>query len=286
MFTMAKIRDTSTYLDQHLTSNDYYAEGEQVAGQWHGGLASRFGTAPGRQIHSGDQAFRLLRENINPVANGKLTQRNMEDSIRFFDFQRSAQKSISLLHALTGDERLAAVHDLAAAEALSEPKSFAACRVRDGVAVSTQETRHTGNVCAAVFRHDASRALNPQLHTHFVIADVTWDEAHRRMVALESCEMVRAIGDAGKAYHNVAENAALQAAVAHRFERVSVLRGHDLLAETLNTVLGALDLGMLKQSTKTGGAGLVVLDTDERLLVPPLWDQGRTCPRTVEHQVC
>ena len=396
MFTMAKIKDGSTYLDHHLTSNDYYAEGEQVVGRWQGGLASRLGMAPDQQIHSGDRSFRLLRGNINPATNQKLTQRNGKKSICFFDFQCSAQKSVSILHALTGDERLAAAHDLAAAQAFAELEAFAACRVRAGAAAWSQNTRATGNLCAATFRHDASRALDPQLHTHFVVANATWDEAQQRMVALESCEMVKAIRYAGKVYQNalarevqalgydiegirsekgvvegfeiqgvsaelraryskrraeveagikafeqekgrlpsraeiavitrqtrsakmagiptpavhaaqlaqlseteheqlqtltamarrradrarseastvsaddhtgVAEAMALEAAVAHRYERASVLCGHDVLSEALNTTLGLLDLAKLKQSMQTGGAGLVALDANESLL--------------------
>ena len=396
MFSMAKITDGSTYLEHHLARNDYYAEGEKVVGQWRGGLASRLGIRKGQQIHSGDQAFRLLRDNVNPATSQKLTQRNVENSIRFFDFQCSAQKSVSLLYALTGDGRLAAAHERAADEAFDELESFAACRVRTGAAVHTQKTRHTGNVCAAVFAHDASRALDPQLHKHFVVANATWDEVQGRMVALESVEMVKAIRYAGKVYQNAlarqvqalgydieesrdekgaiegfeiqgvspelrarfskrradveagiktfeeeegrspsraeiavitrqtrdakmaeiltpavranqlaqlsdaermqlqtlqtaalrrvdcarsrisqvpavdytgaAESAALQAAVAHRYERASVLRGHDMLAEALNTALGTLDLQRLKQSIQTSDAGLVALDTDERLL--------------------
>ncbi len=396
MFTMAKITDGSTYLDGHLASNDYYAEGEQVVGEWRGRLASRLGIVPGQQIHSGDRAFRLLRENINPATGEKLTQRNLENRIAFFDFQCSAQKSVSLLRALTGDERLATAHDLAAAEAFAELETFAACRVRDGAAASSQQTRQTGNVCAAAFRHDASRALDPQLHTHYVVANATWDESQGRMVALENCEMVKAIRYAGKVYQNALarevkalgydieenrsekgvvegfeirgvsselrtrfskrraeveagiekfkqengrppsraeitvitretrsvkmaeistpevragqlaqvsmeehrqlealkvellrrvarvstdsnqtptvgedaslENAALQAAVAHRYERASVLRAHDVVAEALNFALGTLDLRKLKSCIHMGGAGLVALDKDGDLL--------------------
>ena len=199
---MAKIRDGSTYLDHHLCANDYYAEGETVSGRWQGQLAARLGLVEGQAIQAGDTAFRMLRENVNPANGEKLTQRNVEGSIRFFDFQCSAQKSVSLLRALTGDERLATAHDLAAAEAFVELETFAACRVRAGAAASSQATRHTGNVCAAVFRHDASRALDPQLHTHFVIANATWDDTQQRMVALESCEMVSAVRYAGKVYQN------------------------------------------------------------------------------------
>ena len=387
---MAKIRDGSTYLDNHLCANDYYAEGESVAGQWQGQLATRLGLEEGQAIQAGDTAFRMLRENVNPATGEKLTQRNVEGSIRFFDFQCSAQKSVSVLHALTGDERLAGAHDRAAARAFAELEGFAACRVRAGAAAWSQDTRATGNLCAAVFRHDASRALDPQLHTHFVVANATWDERQQRMVALESCEMVKAIRYAGKVYQNelarevqglgysieqsrnekgmvegfevqgvslevrqrfskrraeveagitafektkgrapsaaeisvitrqtrsekmpetstpavraaqvaqltVAERKELQAvtvaarqrgplldatnghfkpeqpnheqaalgsAVAHRFERASVLRGHEVLAEALNADLGRLDLQKLKGEVRAGAAGLVALEKD------------------------
>ncbi len=386
---MAKIRDGSTYLDKHLCANDYYAEGESVAGQWQGELAARLGLAEGQEIQAGDAAFRQLRENVNPATGEKLTQRNVEGSIRFFDFQCSAQKSVSILHALTGDERLAGAHDRAAARAFSELEGFAACRVRAGAAAWSQDTRATGNLCAAVFRHDASRALDPQLHTHFVVANATWDEQQGRMVALESCEMVKAIRYAGKVYQNelasevqalgysteqsrnekgmvegfeiqgvslavrqrfskrraeveagivafekakgrapsaaeigvitrqtrngkmteistpavraaqaaqltaaerkelqaltvaarqrgpvlgqngadnlgeqTREQAALGAAVTHRFERASVLKGHEVLAEALNADLGKLNLQRLKGEMRAGSAGLVALEKE------------------------
>ena len=387
---MAKIRDGSTYLDNHLCANDYYAEGESVSGQWQGQLAARLGLVEGQTIQAGDTAFRRLRENVNPATGEKLTQRNVEGSIRFFDFQCSAQKSVSVLHALTGDERLAGAHDRAAAHAFAELESFAACRVRAGAAAWSQDTRATGNLCAAVFRHDASRALDPQLHTHFVVTNATWDDRQQRMVALESCEMVKAIRYAGKVYQNelarevqglgyqveqsrndkgmvegfeiqgvslavrqrfskrraeveagiaafekakgrtpsaaeisvitrqtrtekmaeistpavraaqaaqlttverealqtltvaarqrgplldgsngtartdepTREQAALGAAVAHRFERASVLKGHEVLAEALNADLGKLDLQKLKAEVRAGSAGLVPLEKD------------------------
>jgi len=43
MFTMAKIRDGSTYLGNHLSANDYYAEGEKVRGYWIGEAALMLG---------------------------------------------------------------------------------------------------------------------------------------------------------------------------------------------------------------------------------------------------
>ena len=58
------------------------------------------------------------------------------------------------------------------------------------------------------------------------------------------------------------EQAALGAAVAHRFERASVLKGHEVLAEALNADLGKLDLKKLKGEVRAGSAGLVALEKD------------------------
>ena len=58
------------------------------------------------------------------------------------------------------------------------------------------------------------------------------------------------------------EQAALGAAVAHRFERASVLKGHEVLAEALNADLGKLDLQKLKGEVRAGSAGLVALEKD------------------------
>jgi hypothetical protein len=95
------------------------------------------------------------------------------------------------------DQRLYAAHDSAAAKAFSELERFAA--YRSGL---TRQPQISGNVCAAAFRHDASRALDPQLHTHFVVANATWDSDQKRWLALDTCEMFRAIRYAGKVYQN------------------------------------------------------------------------------------
>ena len=388
MFTMAKVHDGSTYLDNHLCANDYYAEGESVVGRWHGRLTTRLGIEPGQHIHAGDAAFQMLRNNINPATGKKLTQRDVKDRIPFYDFQCSVQKSVSLLYTLAGDERLSGAHGRALKEAFAELQSLAACRVRQGSAASSKDMRNTGNLCAARFRHDTSRSLDPQLHDHFVIANATWDEQTQRIVALETCAMIKAIRFCSKVYQNALarevqalgyrivqsrdtkgnivgfevegvsadlcrrfskrrqevedgiaafrqergrapsaaevsaitrrtrseklaeistaevraaqlaqvsadelqhlrsitaaahrqssaavsrdanhrpagatnERVALEQAAAHRFERASVLHGHDLLAEALNVGLGAVDLQALKREVRAGTARLVSLE--------------------------
>ena len=171
MFTCKKIRNGSTYLGTHLTANDYYCEGEHVMGTWVGKGAELLGIAD-QAIDKNDTAFESLRLNQHPDGSGQLTPRNVENSIRFFDFQCSAQKSVSIMAVTLGDQRLYEAHDRASRLALGELERFAAIQSGQG---HRKRRETTGNICAAAFRHDASRELDPQLHTHFVVANATWD---------------------------------------------------------------------------------------------------------------
>ena len=196
MFTCAKIKDGSTYLSNHLSANDYYCESEQVIGTWLGKGAERL-NLESKAIGKDDWVFEALRTNRSPDGSGRLTPRTAKDGVRFFDFQCSAQKSVSLMAVTLGDRRLFDAHDRAARKAFTELERFAACR-----SGWSREPQITGSLCAAVFRHDASRALDPQLHTHCVVPNATWNPQRQRWLALDTCEMFRAIRYAGKVYQN------------------------------------------------------------------------------------
>jgi conjugative relaxase-like TrwC/TraI family protein len=58
------------------------------------------------------------------------------------------------------------------------------------------------NVVAAAFRHTASRALDPQVHTHLVTANATWDAQSKSWRAMTEFEMLRAVRYAGKVFQN------------------------------------------------------------------------------------
>ncbi|MBI5771178.1 MAG: relaxase domain-containing protein [Verrucomicrobia bacterium] len=198
---MAKLRDGSTYLANHLTANDYYSEKESVTGVWVGQAAERLGLA-GREICAHDDAFERLRGNRHPLTGRKLTARTGDGRIVFLDFQCSAPKSVSLLAVTFGDERLRQAHREAVSVAFAELERFAARRVRDGAAAWSEQVKITGNLCAARFEHDASRALDAQLHTHLVTANATFDAAAQKWFALTEREMLAAIRYAGKVYQN------------------------------------------------------------------------------------
>ena len=194
---MAKIRDGANYLSRHLAANDYYCENETVVGQWVGSGAERLGLTG--EIRAGDVAFENLRRNRLPDGSGKLTPRDGAARIRFYDFQCSAPKSVSIMAVTLGDERLLAAHDRSAVVAFAELEKFAATQANT---VLVRQNRITSNVTAGKFRHTASRALDPQVHTHHVTAAGTWDEASGGWRALTEFEMVRAVRYAGKVYQN------------------------------------------------------------------------------------
>lgn len=198
---MAKIRNGSTYLGNHLTANDYYSEKEAVTGEWTGLAAEKLGLA-GRRIGAKDEAFERLRQNRHPLTGRKLTSRMGAGRIVFLDFQCSAPKSVSMLAVTFGDERLRTAHREAVTVAFAELERFAARRVRAGDAAWSEQTAATGNLCAARFEHDASRALDAQLHTHLVTANATFDAKANRWFALTERQMLAAIRYAGKVYQN------------------------------------------------------------------------------------
>ena len=88
------------------------------------------------------------------------------------DVTLSAPKSVSLLAMVGGDERIVDAHDKAVGATLAWVEEHAVrTRVQDR---ATGAMVRTGGqkMVAATFRHDTSRNLDPQLHTHCVIANM------------------------------------------------------------------------------------------------------------------
>ena len=92
------------------------------------------------------------------------------------DLTFSAPKSVSLAALVGGDRRIVEAHDRAVAATLAWVEKHAAeTRMKDA---ETGRMMRTGNqkIVAATFRHDTSRNLDPQLHTHAVLANMVQGE--------------------------------------------------------------------------------------------------------------
>mgnify|MGYP002292394738 FL=1 len=200
MFTAAKIKAThgkgADFYRQHLANNDYYSEHDRVEGHWRGRLTSVFGL---ENESVAQDVFSLFQQNLNPSTKQKLTPRNHPNSVRFYDFQCSAQKSVSVMSLF--DSRLVEAHRKAVEVGMRELERFAAVRIRKGESYATKNFEFTGKFIYAQYHHDNSRMLDPQLHTHNVIVNVT-QEGNGSFKALDPSQMFKAIRYAGKSYQN------------------------------------------------------------------------------------
>jgi conjugative relaxase-like TrwC/TraI family protein len=180
MITVSQIRGGKNYMERHLSSNDYYSENETVVGQWMGKSADLLGI---KDQAVTNQSFTALATNRHPKNGEKLRPR--DSKVSFHDFVISAPKSVSVAALVGGDERLREAYDQCVEKAFSRMESFAARRERKGEFHGTEQCVRTGESIAAVFKHDTSRLLDPQLHTHMVFANVTWDQDQGQWFALQ-----------------------------------------------------------------------------------------------------
>lgn len=189
MFTgvaQKNIAVAKSYFDEHLSHNDYYTQGEVEQGRWIGLGGEQLGLMEGQPICR--ESFMALCDGRHPLNGERLTQRlNQEGNRRvFFDFTCSTPKSVSILAVTMNDERVVRAHQEAARFAAKELERFAATRIRVGGA---DENRRTGNVIGAEFLHNSSRALDPQLHTHFTFFNATFDAKEQRWKALQEADI-------------------------------------------------------------------------------------------------
>jgi conjugative relaxase-like TrwC/TraI family protein len=193
MLTIRAMSDGSGYSARHLQHSDYYAEGERVIGQWQGRGAEMLGLAG--EVQS--EEFEALRQGLDPQSGEFLRQRHSADRTaadgtthshgrNLYDFTISAPKSVSIMAKLGGDARLVEAHKKAVGETLTELEHRAASRVRRDQA---NDNRTTGNLVLAVYHHDTSRELDPQLHTHAVAANLTYDGVEGRWKALQAYDI-------------------------------------------------------------------------------------------------
>ena len=193
--TQTNLKNAKSYFAEHLSIGDYYGENARIQGEWLGKGAIKLGLSG---AVAADE-FLALCDNKHPKRTGRLTQRR--DAVRrvFYDFTFSPPKSVSVAGLVAGDRRIIAGHNDAVRVALRELEQFAAARLRSG---KRNSDRRTGNIVAALFQHDTSRALDPHLHTHCIIFNATYDSAEHRWKALQNYEMLGAQKFAETVYYH------------------------------------------------------------------------------------
>lgn len=155
---------------------DYYLDPHEPTGRWCG--RGRTAMSLTGEVDGGD--LRFLLEGRHPGHGGVLGRRFGDRSARGFDATFSAPKSVSALWALSPDRfvraEVLAAHDAAVDAALGWFETHGAVTRRGTDGVHQVDTR---GIVAAVFRQHASRTVDPQLHTHAVIAAKVQDPSGR-----------------------------------------------------------------------------------------------------------
>lgn len=145
----------------------YYLD-DLSPGKWHGSVAAGLGLDG--QVEAG--ALCSVLSGAHPLTGRQLSAR--PTVVSGFDLTFSAPKSVSALYALTDPEHAAAVlraQRAAVDQALNYVDAHA-LSVRRGTGDDRSIGRARGTV-AALFMHDVSRALDPHVHTHVVVANCT-----------------------------------------------------------------------------------------------------------------
>lgn len=151
-------------------ADDYYAK-DGTAMQWQGEGADTLGLSG----EVDQKRFReLLEGKIDEKTQLKRTPPGGPTKERIgYDLTFSAPKGVSLQALVDGDQRIIAAHDKAVTAAIKEAEMLAMARHTVNKKTSVE---NTNNLVVAKFRHETSRALDPDLHTHALVMNMTQRE--------------------------------------------------------------------------------------------------------------
>ncbi len=162
----------------HASSGYYKAEGYYLEGSNDAEKSSQFyGKAAeeaGLTDTFSDDRFTAILDGQTP--DGKLLGRirnGERDHRAGIDLTFSAPKAVSIAALIGGDDRIIAAHTSAVKTALDYAEANLV-QTRKYVNGKLQ-VETGGKIIAGIFQHDTSRALDPQLHTHAVIANMVKD---------------------------------------------------------------------------------------------------------------
>jgi conjugative relaxase-like TrwC/TraI family protein len=162
--------EQSRYYERQVAQgrDDYYSGRGESPGRWTG----RAGDVLGLAGVVDEEGFIALMEGRHPGTGERLRRVGGRSKVAAFDLTFSAPKSVSVLFAV-GDpglgRALVEAHEAAVNAALGYLEREA-CRVRRGRGGARREVGE--GFVAAAYRHRMSRAEDPQLHTHVVVANM------------------------------------------------------------------------------------------------------------------
>lgn len=202
MMGLAKIApDGWAYYAREIAAGveDYFVGYGEETGRWVGRGASALGLS--RPVDA-DNLSRLFGQGVHPCSGAPLGRpfESIKTAVAGYALSFSPPKSVSVMWALAPAEIADQVregHDAAVAAALEFLQDHAAfCRRGHGGAV--QEA--TGGYLAAVFVHRTSRAGDPQLHSHVLVANKVQARSDGRWLTVDGRELYEVQKAAGMLY--------------------------------------------------------------------------------------
>ncbi|HGX6606810.1 TPA: conjugative transfer relaxase/helicase TraI [Shigella boydii] len=164
MLSISSIKGDAGYYSHE---DNYYASGS-LDSRWMGEGAEKLGLKG--EVASADMdAVRQGKlsdgSDLSRMVNGVNKHRSG------YDLTFSAPKSVSVMALVGEDRRFIEAHNRAVAVVMQEVEKLVSARITEE---GKTETVLTGNMVAALYNHDTSRDLDPQLHTHALVFNATF----------------------------------------------------------------------------------------------------------------
>lgn len=167
IYTLKSASQAAQYYEQ----GDYYIKGDTIENNvWFGNGAKDLGLTGAVDA----KQFKKLLEGELPNGTklgGGYDERGNQKHRPGYDLTFSACKSASILAVVGGDQRITQAHLSAVKSVLTNIEDTLA-----GTRIKTQgnvKIVKTNNITAALFNHTDSRLLDPNLHTHCIILNIT-----------------------------------------------------------------------------------------------------------------
>ncbi|EEJ1918060.1 conjugative transfer relaxase/helicase TraI [Salmonella enterica subsp. enterica serovar Urbana] len=176
MLSISSIKGDAGYYSHE---DNYYASGS-LDSRWMGEGAEKLGLKG--EVASAD---------MDAVRQGRLPDGSdlsrMVDGVNKhrsgYDLTFSAPKSVSVMALVGEDRRFIEAHNRAVAVVMKEVEQLVSARI---TLEGKTETVLTGSMVAALYNHDTSRDLDPQVHTHALVFNATFADEKWRSLASDT----------------------------------------------------------------------------------------------------
>ncbi|MDM2857147.1 conjugative transfer relaxase/helicase TraI [Citrobacter sp. Cpo071] len=176
MLSISSIKGDGGYYSHE---DNYYASGS-LESRWMGEGAAQLGLK-GEVANADMDAVRQGRlpdgSDLSRMVDGVNKHRSG------YDLTFSAPKSVSVMALVGEDRRFIEAHNRAVAVVMQEVEQLVSARITQE---GKTETVLTGSMVAALYNHDTSRDLDPQVHTHALVFNATFAGEKWRSLASDT----------------------------------------------------------------------------------------------------